>query len=117
MSSIEECRAGLARMSERIREVDEAKRRKHISERSVSVLVSDLGTVFDMRLTVNGLEEITSRGTGTAAGPRSQVRITVTSDDLVELAEDRLDTAKALLSGRVKIDASLGDMLRMRKLL
>jgi asparagine synthetase B (glutamine-hydrolysing) len=85
MASLEECRAAIARASDRIMEVEEADRRRHIEERSISVTVPDLATVFDMRLTLNGLENITLRGTDTPA-ERAQIRITVSSDDLVELA-------------------------------
>ncbi len=97
-------------------EVEEADRRKHIEERSVSVAVPDLATVFDMRLTLNGLENVTPRGT-TAPAERAQVRITVSSDDLVELADDRMNFGRALFSGRVRLDVSFSDLLRLRKLL
>ncbi|GLU49383.1 SCP2 sterol-binding domain-containing protein [Nocardiopsis ansamitocini] len=116
MASVEECRAAIGKVSDRISQVDESRRRKHIMDRTVSVTVSDLATVFDMRLDMAGLVGITDRPVDPAA-KRAQVRITVSSDDLVELAEDRLDFAKALLSGRIKLDASLGDMMRLRKLL
>ncbi|CAM3645696.1 SCP2 sterol-binding domain-containing protein [Nocardiopsis rhodophaea] len=116
MTSVEDCRNAIDKVSDRIMEVDEADRRKHIVERTISVTVRDLDTVFDMRLTQNGLEDVTSRDAGTP-GNRAQVRITASGDDLVALAEDRLDFSKALFSGRVKIDASFSDLMRMRKLL
>ncbi|RCV54215.1 SCP2 sterol-binding domain-containing protein [Marinitenerispora sediminis] len=116
MASIEECRTAIDKVSDRILEVDEERRRKHIVERTVSVKVSDLDTVFDMRLTLDGLVDVAQRPNG-AGGPRAQVGITAASDDLVDMAEDRLDFSKALLSGRVKLDASFGDMMRLRKLL
>lgn len=39
------------------------------------------------------------------------------SDDLIALVDGELDLARALLGGRVKIDASFGDLLRLRRLL
>ncbi|MBB5431913.1 SCP2 sterol-binding domain-containing protein [Nocardiopsis composta] len=116
MPSVEECREAIDRVSGRIMEVDEADRRKHIVERSVSVAVKDLDTVFDMRLTKDGLQDVTSRATA-SPGDRAQVRITLASEDLVALAYDRLELTKAMFSGRVKIDASFGDLMRLRKLL
>ncbi|MBV2365694.1 SCP2 sterol-binding domain-containing protein [Streptomonospora nanhaiensis] len=116
MASIEQCREAIDRVSERIAKVDPADRRKHIVERSVSVIVSDLDAVFDMRLTEDGLRDVSQRAAADP-GQRAQVRITASSDDLVELAEDRLDFAKAMLSGRVKLDAGFGDLMRLRKLL
>ncbi|QBI55056.1 SCP2 sterol-binding domain-containing protein [Streptomonospora litoralis] len=116
MASVEECRTAIDKVSGRIMEVDAADRRRHIVERTVSVTVSDLDTAFDMRLTVDGLQDITRRESG-ARSQRAQVGITASSDDLVALAEDRLDFSKAMFSGRVKLDASFGDLMRLRKLL
>jgi putative sterol carrier protein len=49
--------------------------------------------------------------------PRAQIRLTASSDDLVALAEDRLNVAGAWASGRLKIEANPFDLFRMRKLL
>ncbi|CAL9581617.1 hypothetical protein SUDANB121_05071 [Nocardiopsis dassonvillei] len=116
MNSIDACLDGIAKLNERILSEPEAERRKIIVERSVSVLVPDLATVFDMRLTVDGLSDVAHRPED-APAPPAQVRITVNSDDLVDLAEERLDATRALLTRRVRVDASVGDLLRMRKLL
>ncbi|WP_121188314.1 SCP2 sterol-binding domain-containing protein [Nocardiopsis sp. Huas11] len=116
MSSIDACLAGIAKVNERILERPSQERRRHIRERSVSVRVPDLDTVFDMRLTQDGLVDVTHRPTDTAA-PKAQVVVTVDSDDLVDLAEDRMDYAKALFSRRVRVEASVSDLLRMRKLI
>ncbi|MFC6936163.1 hypothetical protein ACFQHO_41705 [Actinomadura yumaensis] len=39
------------------------------------------------------------------------------SDDLVAMARDELNPAKAWATGRLKIEASIFDLLRLRKLL
>lgn len=116
MSSIDACLEGIARANERILAKPLDRRREHIRERTVRVIVPDLETAFDMRLTVDGLTDITLRPLGTPETD-PQVRVTVSSDDLVELAADRLDPALALFSRRLKVDASLSDLLRMRRLL
>ncbi|KUP95260.1 SCP2 sterol-binding domain-containing protein [Thermobifida cellulosilytica] len=116
MANVEECRTAVDRISDRISRLDEAQRRAHIVERTISLTVSDLGTVFTMRLTPGGLTDVVD-ATLSSEKDRAQVRITLTSDDLVALADDRLDYAKALLTGRVKVKASLGDLARLRKLL
>ncbi|MEC3894666.1 MULTISPECIES: SCP2 sterol-binding domain-containing protein [Nocardiopsis] len=116
MSSIDACLDGIARTNERILARPEAERREHIRERTISVIVPDLGTAFDMRLTVDGLTDIVHRPLTSPGGP-AQVKVTVSGDDLVALAEDRLDPAKALVSRRLKVNASVGDLLRMRRLL
>ncbi|MBR8742747.1 SCP2 sterol-binding domain-containing protein [Nocardiopsis sp. MG754419] len=116
MSSIDACLHGIARANERILDEPLDRRREHIRERTVSVIVPDLDTAFDMRLTVDGLTDVTHRALSTPV-PTSQVTVTVSSDDLVALAEDRLNPAVALFSRRVKVDATLGDLLHMRRLL
>ena len=116
MSSIDACLDGLAQANERILAQPVDKRREHIRERSVRVLVPDLDTAFDMRLTVDGITDLVARPRAEPA-PSTQVTVTVSSDDLVALSQKRLDPAKALLSRRLKIDAGLGDLLRLRRLL
>lgn len=116
MSSIDACLEGIARANERLLREPLDRRRKHIRERTVSVIVPDLDTAFDMRLTVDGLTDIVHRPLTSPGGP-AQVKVTVSGDDLVALAEDRLDPAKALVSRRLKVNASVGDLLRMRRLL
>ncbi|TQN31300.1 SCP-2 sterol transfer family protein [Haloactinospora alba] len=116
MTSIEECEAAIRNLSSRVAELDEHSRRKHLVERSISVAVPDLEVVFDMRLTSQGISEATTRD-AEVSSPPAQVRITVSSTDLVALSEERLDPRKAVLTGRVRLDASFTDLMRMRKLI
>jgi putative sterol carrier protein len=48
---------------------------------------------------------------------RVDITLRVGSDDLVDLIEGRLSFLSAFTSGRVKVDASIIDMLRLRALL
>ena len=48
---------------------------------------------------------------------KAQIRLTMTGDDLVRLVGGELHFAKAWGSGRVKVQASLRDVLRLRSLL
>lgn len=49
--------------------------------------------------------------------PRPDIRISVDSEDLVRLSEGELSVAEAYLSGRIRIDASVSDLLRFRAVL
>jgi hypothetical protein len=49
--------------------------------------------------------------------PRADIRLTMTSDDLVALTDGRLSFGSAWQDGRVKLEAGLRDLLRLRKLL
>ncbi len=48
---------------------------------------------------------------------RADITLRVGSDDLVDLVEGRLSFLSAYASGRVRVDASLVDLLRLRSLL
>jgi predicted lipid carrier protein YhbT len=48
---------------------------------------------------------------------RPDIRIRLDSDDLVELAAGRLDFGRAMAEGRVRVDASMTDLLRLRAVL
>ena len=46
--------------------------------------------------------------------PRADVRLTMTSDDLIAMTEGRLSFPKAMMTGKVKVEAPLKDMFRLR---
>ena len=48
---------------------------------------------------------------------KADIRLTMTSDDLIALTDGDLSFAPAWASGRVKLEAGLRDMLRLRSLL
>jgi len=48
---------------------------------------------------------------------RTDITLHLASDDLVDLIEGRLSFLSAFISGKVKVDASIMDMLRLRALL
>jgi hypothetical protein len=48
---------------------------------------------------------------------RADITLRVGSDDLVDLVEGRISFLSAFSSGKVKVDASIVDLLRLRSLL
>ncbi|GAA3605337.1 hypothetical protein GCM10022419_107700 [Nonomuraea rosea] len=115
MASVEECRAALVKLVAQFDEIDEEDRAKHVVERTLSCRVPDLDVIFYGRLHHGGLDPFTQEAP--ADGKPADVKLTVASDDLIALVDGRLDLARALLGGRVKIDASFGDLLRLRRLI
>ncbi|GAA0920349.1 SCP2 sterol-binding domain-containing protein [Nonomuraea longicatena] len=113
MASVEECRTALARLSSHFDHIGEEDRDKHVVERTLSCTVSDLGVTFYGRVHRDGLDPFTEVPHERPA----EVRLTIGSDDLIKLVDGELDLARALLGGRVRIDASFGDLLRLRRLL
>lgn len=49
-----------------------------------------------------------------APSRRPDIRISVRSDDIVRISEGDLTFGQAYLAGRVRIDASMSDLLRLR---
>lgn len=113
MANEEECRVALDRIADRLAEVDPKDLAEHVVERTISCRIPDLGIAFATRLHDSGLDPFVR-----TEDPRSaQVRLTAKSDDLIALADDRLHVGKAWATGRLKIEASIRDLLRLRRLL
>ncbi|ADG88727.1 hypothetical protein TBS_10260 [Thermobispora bispora] len=115
MATVEECRAALQRLVEQFEEISPEDRAKHVVDRTVACLIPDLGVTFYGRVHPDGLEPFGEEPP--PDGRPVDVKLTLTSEDLISMVNGELDMARAILGGRVKIDASLGDLLRLRRLL
>lgn len=114
MATVEECRAALTELVSRFDEIDAADRAKHVVDRTVSCYLTDLDTTFHGRIQRGRLDILDEDEADDTA---ADIGLTMSGDDLIKLVNGELDMARALLSGRVKINASFGDMLRLRRLL
>jgi hypothetical protein len=114
MATVEECRKALEIVATRISGIDPQARERHLVDRTVSCRVTDLGIEFRTRLGPHGADPISEAAP--QDGP-AQVTFTAVSDDYVALAEERLHLARAWASGRLKIEASIFDLLRLRNIL
>jgi hypothetical protein len=85
-------------------------------DRSVSCRLTDLHEVVLGRLGSGAVRDLHVLPHGPAV-PKADIRLTMTSDDLVALTDGRLAFGPAWASGRVKLEAGLRDLLRLRKLL
>ena len=112
MASLAECRRALHDLVDRLAEVDPDLRRKHSVDRTLSCYIPDLDVIFWGTLTEEGLQDVTED-----PRPEAQVRLTVDSDDLLALCRGDLAFASAWARGRVRIDASVLDLLRLRTLI
>jgi predicted lipid carrier protein YhbT len=95
----------LARLPAEVRE-------RYVLERTVSCRVPDLGVTWSALLCDDGLVGLT-----TGDDAKAQVRLSVGSDDLMALVEGRQSVASALATGRVRVQASPRDMLRLTNLI
>ena len=113
MTSAEECREALQKLAGRLSELSPAEREQYFGNRTMSVTIPDLGVTY-----------VTQLGTGNetvreaAPGERpADIRITAKSAEVIALSEQPMNIARAWVTGRVKIEASMKDLFRLRRLL
>ncbi|MFE2052116.1 sterol-binding protein [Streptomyces sp. NPDC059459] len=115
MATIEECRAALEKLADSMGNAEGDVRSAAELDRSVSCHITDLDVTFAGRL-ADGRIDVRE----TLEGPpreKAEIRLAMTGDDLVALVEGELHFAKAWGSGRVRLEAGLRDVFRLRKLL
>ncbi len=108
MASEAECAEAFRALAELLAATDPELRSKYVVERTVSCRVSDLGVTWSGRVTDDGLQDLT-----TDDDTKAQVRLTVASDDLLALVGGRLALPAALATGKLRVQASPLDLLRL----
>jgi SCP-2 sterol transfer family len=85
-------------------------------DRSVSCRLTDLDEVVVGRLAGGAVRDLHVLPHGPEV-PKADIRLTMKSDDLVALTDGQLAFAPAWATGRVKLEAGLRDLLRLRKII
>lgn len=111
MATVEECEAALQRLAALLHGADDSLRAQ-ADDRTVSCLVPDLDVIFSAILSQGSITDLT-----TDDRPPARIRLTVTSDDLIDIVDGRLSFPQAFGSGKVRINASIRDLFRLRTLL
>jgi len=114
MASAEECREALTNLTARLGEMNPEDRSSFFSNRTFSCHVTDLGMTFVTRITDHGAEPIKEAGPDE---PQADIRLTASSDDVISLSATPANIARMWMAGRVKVQASLRDLLALRRLL
>ena len=114
MATAEECREAFEKLTSRLSELDPKDRDAFFSGRSFSCQVTDLNITFVTRFGPHGAEPVDEAAPG---DPPADVRLTAPSNVVLELAGDLGAFPRAWLTGRVKVQAGVRDLLRLRKLL
>lgn len=115
MATIEECRSALDKLSDNMASAEGDVHSAAALDRSLSCRITDLDITFVGRLKDGRIEVL-----DTVHGPppeKAEIRLAMTGDDLVALVDGELHFAKAWGTARVRLEASLRDLLRLRKLL
>ena len=113
MTTAEEAREALQKLAGRLADLSPADREQYFGDRTISVTIPDLGVTYGTRL---GSGEPPVREVGPDEPP-ADIRLTANSDEVVSLAESPMNIARAWVAGRVKIEASMKDLFRLRRLL
>jgi hypothetical protein len=113
MTSAQECQEALQKLAARLSELSPDERDNYFGDRSISVTVPDLGITF-----------VTKLGTGddpvreaVPGDPPADIRLTAKSDEVLSLAQSPMNIGRSWVAGRVKIEASMKDLFRLRRLL
>ena len=110
MATAEDCERALDTLAERL-----AAHGGHPGfDRSLSCTLPDLDLAFGGRLENGQLTGIARSERSTAA--TAQIRLILSSDDLLALVAGTLKIGPAWASGRVKVEAGVRDLLRLRAL-
>jgi len=115
VASLAECEQALQYLAARLAEVPSDIRSRYVVDRTVACRVPDLDSVFLARLGHDGIEDLRCSPGGDAAG--AQVRLAARSDDLLALLAGELSPPTAWATGRLKVEASVLDLLKLRSLL
>ena len=115
MATKDECAAALERLAVKLGGLDGERRAKNSLERTVSCTVPDLGVAFHGRLKEARLLDVVTYQDPEPV-PDAQIRLTIPSDDLPALVDGRLNFLQAWTSGRIKVNASIGDLFKLRKI-
>jgi predicted lipid carrier protein YhbT len=113
VATVRQCHSALTRLAKSLDDLDPELRAKHVPTRSVCCRVSDLDVTFTGWIDADGVHDL-ARG---EADEAADVRVVLSSQDLLAIAEGRDDVLHAWLGGRMQISAPVRDVLRLRSLL
>jgi predicted lipid carrier protein YhbT len=106
----------LQELIDRLDQADDEVREKLVRSlprpRVIAIEVSDLQTTYWTEL-----EDGRMDGLHQGPSPDADIRVTARSDDLVAMVDGQKSLFSSYLSGHVRVDASLSDLLALRRLL
>ncbi len=112
MASEKQVEATILDLMRRLERVDPSYRSMLPSRRTIEAECPDLGLVYHAHWRNGRIGELHP-----GAADRADIRIEVGSEDLLALARGELDFSRAYATNRVRLDASMTDLLRLRAVL
>jgi hypothetical protein len=114
VADIEAVRTAITQVIAQLEEIDEETRRK-IPDLTVAALIRDLDVAFAGRLESGHLVDVEE--VDPVRHRAARLRLTLTSDDLLDVVAGTTSFARAWAKGRIKVDAKLRDILELRSFL
>jgi putative sterol carrier protein len=108
VATVDECEHALHGLAAKLA-ANDGSTRKAGFDRRLTCKLRDLDVIFGGRLHDGLLTGITR-----ADQADGQVRLTMTSDDLLALVDGSLKIASAWATGRIKVEAGVMDLLKLR---
>lgn len=115
MATLSQCRDAVTELNLRLDGLDHETRHAHVVDRSIELLLRDLDVALRGHLRDGQIVDVLECTPG--GEPTAQIRLTMTSDDLVALVDGSLGFGGAWASGRIHLNASISDLWRLRKML
>jgi predicted lipid carrier protein YhbT len=112
LATVTEVEQILGELADRLASLDPATRAMLPARRTIEARCPDLGLVVHAEWR-NGRIDVL----GTPLNGRADIRISARSDDVVAIANGELTFGQAYATNRVRIDASITDLLRLRAVL
>jgi hypothetical protein len=113
MNSAEECRTALQKLAGRLSELSPGERDQYFGNRTMSVTIPDLGITY-VTMLGSGDDPVRDVAPGE---PPADIRLTANSDEVLALAQQPMNIARSWMTGKIKIEASMKDLFRLRRLL
>lgn len=113
MATLAQCRVALEELVAKLDGIDGDARRSNVPDRTIELVLLDLDAHFSGKWHAGELCDMTDGPCPTQAN----IRLAMSSDDLIGMTQGQLSFAHAWATGRVRLDASLRDLLRLRRML
>jgi putative sterol carrier protein len=111
MATLEQCRAAINQLADRLASSADSGGLKDF-DRTLACRISDLDAAFNGRLAGGKVHDLAD-----GDNPKAKIKLTIGSDDLLALVAGNLDAKRAFASGRLKINASVFDLLKLQRML
>lgn len=115
MATLEQCHDAVTELGGRLAQAGDSLRR-HADDRTISCRVRDLAVTFAAELSDGELADLRILAPADETD-EAQIKLTINSDDLVALVDGRLAFPHAWATGRIRLDASFRDLLKLRTML